>query len=85
MKGVYETPYDIKIMLKRILIYLLIAFPFVLAIATLLTILNAPLPIIILCNILVGGVVVLIEVVIHGKIKEKKKEKQKSKYDPFRD
>ena len=81
------TPYDIKKTLKRGLIYLAIAFPFVLAVATALTIINAPLWAIMLCNVTVGGLVVLVEMVIYKKHTENKKKKHgaNSDFDPFKD
>ena len=84
-----QTPYDIKQTLKRGLIYLLIAFPFILVVATLLTIAKAPLWVIMLCNIVVGGSVVFVAMVINNKLKERKQNKEEAnlgkKFDPFKD
>ena len=85
MRQINQTPYDVKQTLKVGLVYLLIAFPFVLVVATILTILKAPLWLIMVCNIAVGGAVVLIAFAIHTKIKQKKQEEKKSNFDPFRD
>ena len=65
----YQTPNDVKKIVKQGCIYLLIAFPFVLAVATILTIINAPLWAIMFCNVVVGGGVILFEIFIHNKIK----------------
>ena len=57
-------------------------------VATILTILKAPIFWIMFANIVVGGGVILIEVVIHNKIKQRKEEKLKNepkKFDPFKD
>lgn len=82
-----QTPYDVKKTVKQGFIYLLIAFPFVLIVATLLTILKAPLIVVMICNIVVGGGVVLIAWIVHTKIKDKKAKEQKlgNKFDPFKD
>lgn len=83
-----NQPYDIKKTFKTGLIYLLIAFPFVLIVATVLTIIKAPLVVIMIANLVVGGGVVLIAFIVHGKIKEKKEIKAKNepkKFDPFKD
>ena len=85
MRQINQTPYDVKQMLKIGLIYLLIAFPFILVVATVLKILNAPLWLIMVCNVAVGGAVILVEYAIHSKIKQKKQEDKKSNFDPFRD
>lgn len=83
-----QTPYDIKQTLKRGFAYLLIAFPVVLICSTLLTIIKAPLAVILLCDVVVGGGVVLLVWIIHNKIKEKKAikaETEPKKFDPFKD
>ena len=82
-----QTPYDVKQTVKRGLIYLLIAAPFVLIIATILTIVKAPLWVIMVCNVTVGGAVLLLEIFIYSKIKEKRKNKQRGtkEFDPFKD
>ena len=83
-----QTPYDIKQTLKQGLIYLLIALPFVAIVAVLLTIIKAPVGVVMLCNIITGGIVVFVAYVIHNNIKEKRKQKQKDqpkKFDPFKD
>lgn len=86
MNNFNQTPYDVKRTVTRGLIYLLIAFPFVLIIATVLTIAKAPLWVIMVCNVAVGGAVVLLEMFIYSKIKEKKEKNQGTKkYDPFKD
>ena len=82
------TTVDIKNTLKQGLIYLLIAFPFILVVAVCLTIIRAPLWAVMLCNVAVGGVVIILAYIIHSKIKEKRKEKEKAKpkkFDPFKD
>ena len=81
------TPYDVKKTVKRGAIYLLIAFPFVLAVATALTIIKAPLWAIMFCNVVVGGGVVLLEMLICKKMEERKKKKRgdNSNFDPFKD
>lgn len=80
------TPYDMKKTVKQGAIYLLIAFPFVLVVAGVLNYVNAPLWLIMLANITVGGVVVWITYIIHGKIKAKKNaNKDPNKFDPFKD
>ena len=81
----YNSPLDVKKTVKQGVIYLLIAFPFVLFVATVLTIVNAPLWAIMFCNIVVGGGVILLEYIIHNKIKENKKKKNESTFDPFKD
>lgn len=85
MRNFDQSPYDIKKTVKTGLVYLLIAFPFVLIVATVLAVVDAPLAIIMICNILVGGVVILLEIIIHNKIKQKRQNQQKSNFDPFRD
>ena len=88
MNNYYGSPLDVKKTLKTCLIYLLIAFPFVAVAAVLLTLTNAPLWAIMLCNVVTGGAVILVTYFIHGKIKEKKKHQQENKpkkFDPFKD
>lgn len=86
MNNFNQTPYDVKKTVKQGFIYLLIAFPFVLVVSTALTIAKAPLFVIMLCNIVTAGLVVLLEYIIHNKIKEKRKEKREnSNFDPFKD
>lgn len=81
-----QTPYDVKQTVKRGVIYLLIAAPFVLIVATVLTIVKAQLWVIMVCNVVVGGAVVLLEILIYGKLKEKKQRQQGTKkFDPFKD
>ena len=84
-----QTPYDIKQTLKRGLIYLLIAFPFILVVATLLTIAKAPIFVVMICNVVVGGIVVFIAMIINNKRKEKKQKSEDAnvgkKFDPFKD
>jgi len=81
------TPFEVKKTLKDGLIYLLIALPFMLLVATLLTIINAAYWLTMLATVVVGGFEVLLCVIIHGKIKEKRKENREkdTKFDPFRD
>lgn len=82
------TPMDVKKILKQGLIYMLIALPFVMVVAVCLTILKAPLWLVLLGNVTVGGGVIFLCYVIHSKIKENKANKQKNKpkkYDPFKD
>lgn len=83
--GFDQTPFEVKQTVKLGLIYLLIAFPFVLIVATVLTIIKAPLALIIICNVVVGGIVVFIEMLIHNKIEQKKQENSNTKFDPFKD
>ena len=83
-----QTPVDVKKTVKKGFIYLLIAFPFVLVVATCLTIINAPLWVILLCNVVTGGIVVFVSMVISNKIKEKKEKDKSNKpkaFDPFKD
>ncbi len=81
------SPYDFKKSIKRGAIYLLIALPFMLVVATVLTIIKAPQWLTMLATIVTGGAFVLLSMVVANKIAEKRKEKNddKSKYDPFRD
>lgn len=86
--GYYGSPIDVIKTLKTGLIYLLIALPFVAVVAILLTMANSPLWVIMLCNVVTGGAVVLICYLVHNKIKEKRKEKERNghkKFDPFKD
>ena len=88
MSNFNQTPLDVKQTLKRGFIYLLIAFPFVLVVATIMTIIKAPLWAVLLCNVIAGAGVVAIAMIINNKIKEKKaKEKdiKPKEFDPFRD
>lgn len=87
MSNFNMAPYDVKKTVKTGFLYLLIAFPFVLIVATVLTIINAPLWAIMLCNIVTGGGVVFLAYIIHNKIKEKrnKNKGQGKDFDPFRD
>lgn len=83
-----QTPVDVRKTVKRGFKYLLIAFPFVLVCAVFLSIINAPLWAILLCNVVVGGLVVVIEIFISNKInerKEKAKEGKPKEFDPFKD
>lgn len=83
-----QSPYDVKKTLKQGLIYLLIALPFVAVVAVALTIAKVPPLVIMLCNVVTGGFVVLISYLIHCKMKEKKEQKMKNqpkKFDPFKD
>ena len=83
-----QTPYDVKQTLKQGLIYLLIAFPFVLVCSTLLTLIKAPLAVVLFCDVVAGGGVVLVTWMIHNKIKEKREKegkKESKKFDPFKD
>ena len=71
---------------KQWFIYMLIAFPFMLISSTALTIIKAQLWIILVCDVLIGFVIVLLCYVIHSKIKEKREDKLKNeKFDPFKD
>lgn len=87
MNNLNQTPYDVKKTVKTGFLYLLIAFPFVLFVATVLTIVKAPLAVIMLCNIVTAGGVVFLEYVVHNKIKEKRNQNKDSKsdFDPFKD
>ena len=83
-----QTPYDIKQTLKRGLVYLLIAFPFVIAVGVLLTIAKASLFVTLLCEVVTGGLVVFVVWIIHNKIierREKNKANEPKKFDPFKD
>ncbi len=83
-----QTPYDIKQTLKKGLLYLLIAFPFVIAVGVAITIAKASLFVTLLCEVVTGGFVVLVSWIIHNKITENKEKKQKQepkKFDPFKD
>ena len=83
-----QTPVDVKRTVKKGFIYLLVAFPFVLICSVFLTIINAPVWATILCNVVVGGIVVVIEIFISNKIKERKEKENFGKpkqFDPFKD
>lgn len=80
-----NSVYDAKLLVKRAFILLLIAFPFMLVVATLLTILNVPTWAIFVCTILVGIAVFLLEYAIYLKRKEKQEKKRTSNFDPFKD
>ena len=83
-----QTPYDIKKTVKQGFIYLLIAFPFVLISSILLTIVKAPLFVVMFSNVVVGGGVIFVVWIIHNKIKEKRqnsKNDNTKKFDPFKD
>lgn len=82
-----NSPYDLKMSIKRGWIYLLIALPFMLIVATLLTIIDAPYWLILLATVVVGGGTVLVCAIINSKLAEKRKQKMKNDdtYDPFRD
>ena len=83
-----QTPVDIKKTVKKGCILLLVAFPFVLACAVCLKIIGAPVWAILLCNVVVGGIVVFIEIIILNKIKEKREKANENKpkeFDPFKD
>ena len=79
------TPYDIKKSIKRGFIYLLIALPFMLVVATILTIVKAPQWLTMLSTVVIGGCIVLICAIIYSKLEEKRKKKNEGKYDSFRD
>lgn len=83
------TPFDIKKTLKRGLIYLLIALPFMAVVAVLLTIVKAPYFLVLIATVVAGGGVVLVCFIIQSKRDEKKKIEQElnpsSKFDPFKD
>lgn len=81
------TPFDYKKTIKAGLVYLLIAVPFMLVVATALTIIEAPYWLIMLATIVTGGIVIFVSYVIHNKIKDKRKQDNKNdtKFDPFRD
>ena len=83
-----QSPYDIKKTLKQILIYLLIALPFIAMVAVGLTILKVNPIVIMLCNVVTGGLVIGICYIIHSKMKDKRTKRQESKpkkFDPFKD
>lgn len=83
------TPFDIKKTLKRGLVYMLIALPFMAVVAVLLTIVNAPYFLILSATVVTGGGVVLLSFIIHSKREEKKKLEQEQnpskQFDPFKD
>lgn len=81
------SQFDFKKTIKRGLIYLLIATPFMLVIAVLLTIINAPYWLTMLATVVVGGLAVFICYIVNGKLDEKRKKKQQdsNKFDPFKD
>ncbi|MBQ7884990.1 MAG: hypothetical protein IJ318_02715 [Clostridia bacterium] len=81
------TPFDFKKTLKRGMIYLLIALPFMLIVGVLLNIANAPYWLSLIATVVVGGAVVLVCFLINAKLAEKKKQEQKNsgKFDPFKD
>lgn len=79
------SPYEYKNSIKRGFIYLLIASPFMLAIATVLTIVKAPYWLTMLATIVVGGFIVLICAIVRAKMTEKKERNKKDKFDPFKD
>lgn len=81
------TPFDIKKMIKKGLIYLLIALPFMSVVAVLLTIIKADYWLTMFATIVVGGIVVFICYVISNNREEKKKRENedKGKFDPFKD
>ena len=83
-----QSPSDIKKTLKTMLIYLLIALPFICVVAVGLTILKVNPVVIMLCNVVTGGIVVCIAYVVHSKIKSKKEQEnfgKPKKFDPFKD
>lgn len=83
-----QTPYDIKQTLKRGLVYLLIAFPFVIAVGVAMTIAKASLFVTLLCEVVTGGFVVLIAWIVHNKLTERKEQQKQfepKKFDPFKD
>lgn len=81
------TPFDIKKTLKRGMIYMLIALPFMLVVGVLLTIVNAPYWLSLMATVVVGGAVILVCFLLNAKLDEKRKQKQQesSKFDPFKD
>lgn len=80
-----NSVYDAKLVIKRAFILLLIAFPFMLIVATLLSIANVPTWLIFVCTILSGFAIFLLEYVIYTKHKEKKEKQRTSNFDPFKD
>lgn len=78
---------DTKKTFNKWLIYLLISFPFMIIVGTIITALGAPLWAILLCEVLFGALVLLICYVIGNKRQENKakKREQNNNYDPFRD
>ena len=79
------SSFDMKKTLKTGAIYLLIAFPFVLIVSTILTIVNIPHWLNMLISVVVGAVVVFICYIVHNKIKQKRKENSENEFDPFKD
>ena len=83
------TPFDVKKTLKRGVIYMLIALPFMAIVAVLLTIVKAPYFLILISTVVVGGGAVLICFLIQAKKDEKKRLEQElnpsKKFDPFKD
>ena len=78
---------DFKKTIKRGLIYLLIATPFMLVVAVLLTIVKAPYWLTMLSTVVIGGIAVFICYIVNAKLDEKRKKKQQNsnKFDPFKD
>lgn len=83
------SPFDIKKTLKRGLIYMLIALPFMAVIAVLLTIVKAPYFLTLTATVVAGGGVVLLCFLIQSRRDEKRKIEQElnpsNQFDPFKD
>ena len=81
------SPFDVKKTLKKGLIFLLIALPFMSVVAILLTIIKAPQWLTMLATVVTGGIVVFICYIVSTNRAEKKKanKEQEKKFDPFKD
>ena len=80
-----NSTYDAKLIVKRWAIFLLIAFPVMLVVATILTVVNVPTWAVYICTILSGGATLLLEYVIYLRRKEKREKEMTSNFDPFKD
>ena len=78
-------PFDVKKTIKKGLIFLLIALPFMSVVAILLTIAKVQQWLTMLATIVTGGIVVFICYIVSNSRAEKKKAEKDSKFDPFKD
>ena len=79
------TPFDVKKTIKKGLIFLLIALPFMSVVAVLLTIAKAQQWLTMMATVVTGGIVVFICYVVSNSRAEKKKAEKDNKFDPFKD
>ena len=81
------SPFDVKKTLKKGLIFLLIALPFMSVVAILLTIIKSPQWLTMLATVVTGGIVVFICYIVSNNRAEKKNanKEQEKKFDPFKD